>query len=278
MFTGCIGNTIDNNVISGNTNSGIDMRFDCTRNIIQNNIIKDNVVAGITLMDSGYNLMKGNVISDNGHYGIQIQGKSDNNIIVNNIIAKSQTGLYIEAQNNQIHGNNISENIVQAEDRGENSWYAEYPIGGNLWSDYVGEDQMSGPNQDHPGMDHFGDNPYNISEKLKDRYPIMGKQVRQIQIIDKSLSPIRAKVSDNIAVTAKVQAKYELSQLTIRAVNSQGYEAKAYARMVLSGDSYQGMLSTALMDPGTFKIILVAKDIRGYELKEVMGEVELTPR
>ncbi|MDD1757130.1 MAG: right-handed parallel beta-helix repeat-containing protein [Methanotrichaceae archaeon] len=284
MFTNCVGNTIDNNVISMNTNSGIDMRFDCQRNVIQNNIIKDNVVAGITLMDSGHNLMKSNAISDNGHYGMQIQGRSDDNIIANNTIAKSQTGLYIESSNNQIYGNNISDNVVQAEDRGENSWYAEYPTGGNLWSDYMGEDQMSGPSQNLPGMDHFGDKPYNISEKVEDRYPIMGNQVQQIQIIDKSLSPTRAKVGDNIALKARVQAKYGLSQLTIRAINSEGNEAKAYARMVLSGDAhqgvdaYQGVLSTALMDPGIFKIILVAKDIRGYEFKEVIGEVELTPR
>ncbi|MDD1741755.1 MAG: right-handed parallel beta-helix repeat-containing protein [Methanotrichaceae archaeon] len=278
MFTDCSDNIIEGNVISRNTNSGIDMRFNCHHNFILNNNIEDNIVAGVTLMDSERNLIEGNDILGNGRYGIQIQGKSDNNIIINNTASESQTGLYIESSGNQIHGNAISENVVQADNRGLNSWYAQYPVGGNLWSDYLGEDLFSGPNQDLPGKDNFGDIPYSIDEEAEDRYPIMGNQVRQIQLLNKSLSSTKVRVGDNIEVKARFQAKYGLSQVNVRAFERGGQQSKAYARMILSGEVYKGILSSAIMDPGFYEIILMAKDDRGYEFKEPLGEVEVMPR
>ncbi|MCJ7443843.1 MAG: right-handed parallel beta-helix repeat-containing protein [Methanotrichaceae archaeon] len=278
MFTDCSGNIIESNIMSRNTNSGIDMRFNCRDNMLLNNTIEDNIVAGITLMDSGRNTIVENNILGNGRYGLQIQGKSDHNIIINNSISESQTGLYIESSGNQIHGNNLSENIVQAEYHGENSWYAQYPIGGNLWSDYVGDDKMSGPNQDQLGKDNFGDTPYNIDSSTEDKYPIIGNQVRQIRILDASPLPLSVRAGDNIAIKARIQGKYELSQVNVRAFTSSGEQAKAYARMVPSGDAYQGALSTALMDAGVYKIILIIKDRRGYELKETLGDIEVISR
>jgi Right handed beta helix region len=59
-----------------------------------------------------------------------------------------------------------------------NLWNANYPQGGNYWSNYNGSDQFSGPNQDVPGSDGFGDAPYTIwnylrSDQSQDRYPSM---------------------------------------------------------------------------------------------------------
>jgi hypothetical protein len=135
---------------------------------------------------------------------------------------------------------------------------------------------MSGPDQDVSGADGFGDVPYSINEKASDKYPIMGKHVRQISILEKGLSPTRAKVGDNIAVRANLQSKYGLSQVTARVYH--GDESVGYARMVPSGNIYQGSLSTALMDPGKYDIILIARDLRGFELKEALGEVDVSPR
>jgi parallel beta-helix repeat protein len=278
MFRDCSGNVVESNIISRNTNSGIDMRFNCHHNSIINNSIKDNFVAGVTLLDSGWNLIEGNNIFGNKRYGIQIQGKSDSNIIINNTVSESRTGLFIESSENQIHGNIISENVIQAEDRGMNFWYAQYPIGGNSWSNYLGVDLFSGPMQDLPGKDNFGDIPYSINEMAEDRYPIMGNQVRQIQLLDKSLSSINVRVGDNIEVMARIKSKYGLSQVNVRAFEIGGQQTRAYARMIHSEDIYKGILSTALMDPGSYEIILMAKDERGYELKENLGEVEVIPR
>ncbi len=278
MFTDCEDNIIESNVLSNNRIAGIDMRFNCHDNIVLNNTIKNNVVAGISLMESVKNTLKGNAITGNGRYGVGVQSGSDSNIIINNTISSSQTGLFLDASGNTIYGNAMIENVVQAEDRGENTWNAGYPEGGNLWSDYLGEDIMSGPDQDVPGPDRFGDQPYSINEEALDKYPIMGMQVKQIELLEKSISPLESRVGDNIAVKARLKSKYGLSQVTARAFKEGEEASGGYARMVSSGDIYQGSMSTALMDPGRYEIILLARDLRGFELKESLGEIDVSPR
>lgn len=277
MFTDCADNIIKSNILSNNRYAGIDMRLGCHDNSVLNNTIASNVVTGVSLMESGHNTIEGNAISSNGRYGVQVQSGSNENRIIRNTISGSQTGIFLDANENMVFGNRLDENIVQAEDRGDNTWNAPYPEGGNLWSDYQGVDKMSGPDQDAEGMDRFGDQPYRINEEAADKYPIMGKQVKQVEVLEKSISPMQARVGDNIAVKAKLKSKYGLSQVTVRAF-SEDEEATGYARMVPSGNVYQGSLSTALMDPGRYVITLIARDLRGFELKESLGEVEVSPR
>jgi nitrous oxidase accessory protein len=278
MFTNCHSNVIEGNVMSNNTNSGLDMRFNCYENLISGNIIRDNVVAGITLLGCGKNTIKDNLVSGNGRYGLQAQNGSDGNIINNNTISDSRTGIFLDAGGNHIYGNIISENVVQAEDRAGNLWNAPYPVGGNMWSDYMGEDVKSGPEQNLAGPDKIGDMPYEIRNGIVDQYPIMGNQARQILVSDKSLSPSQARAGDNIAVRARLEGKYGLAQVSVRAYYPEGGQAHAYARMIPSGDYYQASLSTALLDPGRYQVVVTAKDVRGFELRETLGDVEVVPR
>jgi nitrous oxidase accessory protein len=208
---------------------------------------------------------------------LQVQSRSDGNTIVDNNISDSQTGLFMESSKNLIFGNYIADNVVQADDIGKNSWNAAYPKGGNLWSDYQGQDEMKGPNQDISGKDGFGDDPYMINEISRDEYPVMGNQAKRISILDKELSRQEARVGDSIAIKAKLKSKYELTQVNVRAFH-QGLKAEGYARLVYSGDFYQGTFSTALLDPGKYDIVLSAKDSRGYELQETLGKVEITAK
>ncbi len=278
MFTDCAKNRIERNDLSRNTNTGLDLRINCTGNIIINNTMEDNVVAGLTLMEeSGQNTISGNVIRGNGRYGLQIQSRSDGNFIINNNISDSQTGIFLESSKNLIYGNRIADNVIQADDRGTNRWNAQYPLGGNLWSDYRGPDEMQGPGQEVPGKDGFGDVPYKIGEVGKDQYPIMGKQVKQISLLAKEMTPSQARVGDAVAIKAKLKSKYDLLQVTARAYQDR-LEAQGYSRLVLSGDYYQGSFSTALLEPGRYDIVLSAKDSRGYELQEVLGEVTVIAR
>jgi parallel beta-helix repeat protein len=278
MFTDCHNNVIEGNVMSNNTNSGVDMRFNCYENLISNNVIRDNVVAGITLLGCGNNTVKDNIVSGNGRYGLQAQSGSDGNIIINNTLSNSRTGLFLDAGGNQIYGNIISENVVQAEDRAGNLWNAPYPVGGNMWSDYLGADVKSGPEQNLPGPDRIGDVPYEIRNGTVDQYPLMGNQTRQILVSDKSLSPSQARAGDTIAVRARLEGKYGLAQVSVRAFYATGGQAQAYARMIPSGDYYQASLSTGLLDPGRYQVVVTAKDVRGYELRETLGDVEVVPR
>ncbi len=278
MFTDCANNRIESNIMSSNTNSGLDLRFNCHDNLILNNTLQSNVVAGITLMEkSGQNTIMGNDISSNRRYGLQVQSGSDGNLIIDNNISDSQTGIFLDASDNAIYGNRILENVVSAEDRGGNAWNAPYPEGGNLWSDYLGKDELNGQEQDMAGKDGFGDEPYWINQISIDRYPIMGNQVRQIQLVERSATPEKVRAGDDIALKAKLKSKYELSQVTARAIQS-GAEAKGYARLTRAGDIYEGKFSTALLDPGVYEIVLSARDVRGYELKETLCEVEVRSR
>jgi len=278
MFTDCTENLIEKNDLSRNTNSGLDLRINCTNNLIINNTMEDNVVAGLTLMEeSGQNTISGNEIRGNGRYGLQIQSRSDGNTINYNNISESQTGIFLDSSRNKIYGNRIVDNVIQADDRGINSWNAKYPQGGNLWSDYSGLDEMQGPNQDARGSDGFGDAPYRISESGKDQYPIMGGQAKQIAIISKEINPTKARLGDAVAIKVELNSRYDLLQVTARAYQD-GFEAQGYSRLVLSGDFYRGDFSTALLDPGRYDIVLSAKDARGYELQETLGEVEVTTR
>ena len=278
MFTDCTKNLIEKNDMSRNTNSGLDLRINCTGNLIINNTMENNVVAGLTLMEeSGQNTISGNVIRSNGRYGLQIQSRSDSNTIIYNNISDSQTGIFLESSNNKIYGNRIADNVIQADDRGINRWNAQYPKGGNLWSDYHGQDEMQGPGQEAPGKDGFGDEPYLISKTVKDQYPILGGQVKQIVILTKEMTPSEARVGDAVAIKAKLQSRHDLLQVTARAYQD-GLEAQGYCRLVFSGDFYQGVFSTALLEPGRYDIVLSAKDARGYELQETLGEVKVTSR
>jgi nitrous oxidase accessory protein len=278
MFTDCAGNLIEKNDMSRNTNSGLDLRINCTDNLIINNTMENNVVAGLTLMeDSGRNTISGNVIEGNGRYGMQIQSRSDGNAVIYNNISESRTGIFLESSKNKIYGNRIADNVIQADDRGINSWSAQYPKGGNLWSDYHGKDEMKGPGQDVPGRDGFGDEPYRIGKTGKDLYPIMNSRVKQIVVLSRELTPGEARVGDAIAIRAELQSRYDLLQVTARAYQEK-LEAQGYCRLVLSGDFYQGTLSTALLEPGSYDIVLYAKDARGYELQETLGEVRVTAR
>jgi parallel beta-helix repeat protein len=278
MFTDCTENLIEKNDLSRNTNSGLDLRINCTNNLIINNTMEDNVVAGLTLMEeSGQNTISGNEIRGNGRYGLQIQSRSDGNTINYNNISESQTGIFLDSSRNKIYGNRIVDNVISADDRGINSWNAKYPQGGNLWSDYSGLDEMQGSGQDAPGSDGFGDEPYRISESGKDQYPIMGGQAKQIAIISKEINPTKARLGDAVAIKVELNSRYDLLQVTARAYQD-GFEAQGYSRLVLSGDFYRGDFSTALLDPGRYDIVLSAKDARGYELQETLGEVEVTTR
>jgi len=278
MFTDCTGNLIEKNDLSRNTNSGLDLRFNCTGNRIINNTMEDNVVAGLTLMESsGQNAIRGNEIRGNGRYGLQIQSRSDGNTITYNNISDSQTGIFLDSSGNRIYGNRIMDNVIGADDRGSNIWNAKYPKGGNLWSDYNGQDKMQGPEQDAPGSDGFGDAPYKISGSGKDQYPIMGSQSKQIVILSNEITPAKARVGDAVTIEVNLMARYDLLQVVARAYQN-GFEAQGYCRMVQSGDSYRGDFSTALLDPGRYDIVLTAKDARGFELQETLGEIEVTAR
>jgi PKD repeat protein len=73
-----------------------------------------------------------------------------------------------------VHHNYIDTAPNQSFDDGANAWDDGYPSGGNYWTDYVGVDDCSGPDQDIcTGGDGIGDTNYTIDGDSVDRYPLM---------------------------------------------------------------------------------------------------------
>lgn len=146
----------------------------CDNVIVENQNISDGT-SGIQIGYSHRNTILNNSVVGNKRQGIRLY-YSDNNLARHNIIANTNgRGLSLtESNNNQIHHNRIINNSGQAwDDVGTNQWDDGYPSGGNYWSDYVGVDLNSGPNQDIPGSDGIGDTPYVIDADSQDDYPIL---------------------------------------------------------------------------------------------------------
>ncbi len=281
-FTDCDSNLIHKNRLSRNKNSGIKMIHGCSDNQILENDISENEVAGIFLQSgSGYNLIRGNEIVDNTKFGIQIQeGPDGNNTILENNISRSQKGIFINTDGNHVYKNRIFDCVIPAEDRGVNQWYAAYPGGGNFWGDYTGSDDMSGPDQDISGSDGFADQPRVINERARDVYPVMGEAVLPLLLVDASIYPARATIGTQVTVEAIIESKYGVAQISARTkgvLRPSGQNQ--YIRMDPSEKNvYVGTLETALMGEGRYKIVLTAKDAKGYEMEEEIGEIELLPR
>ncbi len=167
--------TITNNIISSNLYDGIQLEFSSSSTKIIGNDILDNE-NGILVHESPDNIIKFNIISTSNSDGISITWGSDNNNIIGNNVSDNGCGIAISTSNNKLFHNNIVSNTVQAEDtKDDNSWYDDYPSGGNYWGDYTGEDKRSGVNQNYAGSDGIGDSSYVIEDTRKDRYPLMTK-------------------------------------------------------------------------------------------------------
>jgi nitrous oxidase accessory protein len=120
-------NNLNDNTVSNNTGTGIYFWSSSNNNTLSGNTIRNNWCDGIELWCSSNNTFSGNTISNNGESSIYLWSSNDN-IIYNN---------YFNNTNNAYDDGNNIWNIIQT--AGPNiiggSW-----LGGNYWSDYVGED------------------------------------------------------------------------------------------------------------------------------------------
>ena len=194
------GNTVVHNIVTGSENGfGI---YNSASNYMSNNTASNNsygIGVGASISSLGTNnTIAGNTIG-NSLIGM-IVGKCSNCTVADNTIYLSDENalmmLYSEnvtirdnhfldnvegikvwyAHNNKIYHNNFIRNLRQAYNHltpNVNQWDDGYPSGGNYWDDYTGVDVKSGPGQDMPGSDGFGDTPYVIDPSSKDRYPSM---------------------------------------------------------------------------------------------------------
>ncbi|XHH09632.1 MAG: NosD domain-containing protein [Candidatus Bathyarchaeia archaeon] len=179
-------------------------------NVFSGNLLTSNMY-GVFIHGSAVNVISGNNISSNvyGLYTEQALARTEpqefytvtNSTITGNLFSKNTFGIYFNSssQKNNVTLNNFEDNnigIGVGEDSSRNLIYnnnfvnnnnqvsfypwrenlnTTYPTGGNYWSDYTGQDQLSGPNQTSQGSDTMGDTPHVLDQNNNDYYPFLQK-------------------------------------------------------------------------------------------------------
>ena len=142
---------------------------------VENSSLTGMPAAGIYASFQPNLTIDGNVISGSP-IGISVQS-SEPLTITRNEISGNQKGIAVNyVVVSSIHDNQLLNNAIQAlDDAAANHWNAAWPAGGNYWTDYMGTDQCSGPQQNDcaAGPDGYGDQPYAIDADTVDSYPLM---------------------------------------------------------------------------------------------------------
>jgi parallel beta-helix repeat protein len=174
--------TLTDNIITDNQ-YGIAL-YGSSNNTIHHNLLIKNAVNILLHWDTiapSNNAFTANVLTE-AFTAFHLDCGYENRII-GNIIANNSGGIFIYPPTNNtiIYYNNFINNTIQAkifQDSwgriSKNFWDDGYPSGGNYWSDYIGVDYCSGPNQNETGSDGIGDASYVVDAINVDMYPLMG--------------------------------------------------------------------------------------------------------
>ncbi len=137
------------------------------------NLDLSNTTIGVELWKTSGSRVANNNIT--GNYDGVALGYSPGNAIFRNNIINNTCGVGLStSSNSEFYHNNIINNEYQVYGFGTNTWDADYPFGGNYWSDYSGLDLFRGSDQNMTGSDGIGDTSYTIDTNNTDRYPLMG--------------------------------------------------------------------------------------------------------
>ncbi|MCD6331014.1 MAG: PKD domain-containing protein, partial [Thermoplasmata archaeon] len=140
-------------------------------------LMDDSIVSNITCYNNtvglqilgNYNQIQKSLFHHNSK-GVIINGSG--NKVVDCSFWRDLYGIIAYGSNNTVYHNNFINNAENARDYGNNTWYADYPTGGNYWDDYAGNDLYSGESQNESGSDGIGDIPYEFYGNI-DKYPLM---------------------------------------------------------------------------------------------------------
>ncbi len=207
LYSNCENNEIMSNRLVKNS-YGLYLDTHCHGNVVFNNTVQENS-AGMVFRESNNNTILENNVSFNQNYGIYFTSYAfmgsldltENNTLSTNEVYLNDVGIYlyvdcweniikynhvssnpngsillVDSEYNEIYQNNFLNCSSHASDNCNygNYWNRPYPLGGNYWDDYSGWDNKSGPNQNYPGGDGFGDTGQYVPPNSQyDRYPFM---------------------------------------------------------------------------------------------------------
>jgi nitrous oxidase accessory protein NosD len=244
---------------SGKNAVGISLGDGCQYNKIYGNNILNQSVA-IECYSSSLNNFNSNNIA-NSSYGIVFSSASQNNVFQNNI-EHCKYAARIIGSDNAFYNNNFVENEQQVSISHQtlfssdiimaystnNTFDAGYPLGGNYWSDYGGDDANG---------DGIGDTPYTVFENHTDRYPLVRPVALDIPppVLDATPPLILIVSPENKTYpTGEVQLNFTLS----KQVSSMSYLLDGETRVEISGNTTLAGLSY-----GTHSLTVYAVDAAG---------------
>jgi hypothetical protein len=181
LFLGTPNNTVRygffEDVVPLGMSDGYALYVGSDSNLIENVEVLSSF-GGLKLEDATGNVVKKSRFSSVSR-GIMIgytYQTSGNSIVCSDFQDNTNHVVALRGEGNLIHHNNFYGSGFAYEERW-NVWDDGYPNGGNYWADYVGNDSFRGPNQDFPGPDGIGDEPYdgiyNFDSGNYDNYPFM---------------------------------------------------------------------------------------------------------
>jgi parallel beta-helix repeat protein len=230
---------IDENDISKNE-EGVFLAYSNNATLIHNSL-RDNRY-GVFLLSSANATITSSSIVNNSH-GIYSIYSNSSKIVFNAISGNSDFGVrFWDSKSCRIDHNAFVDNGIQSYDSSgsENSWDSGYPDGGNYWSDYSGEDQFGGPNQDQPGSDGIGDTPYVIDIDSADRYPLMNVLLPRVFIASPTGNQIFATTPIVVTGTASDAGGSGLSRVEVRVNSGSWLTANGTSSWNLSVDLASG--------------------------------------
>jgi len=173
---------VQNNVVNGKPlvyleaasgkvidNAGQVILVNSGNNTIENLLFARQYI-GVSLFGCQGITIRGCTFKDN-HYGLFLADSSSNTFFNNNLVNNYFSLQLSSSPNNKFYHNSFID--VTADQNSANSWDNGYPLGGNYWATYHGQDVKSGPNQDQPGSDGIGDTEFTKSATVVDKYPLM---------------------------------------------------------------------------------------------------------
>jgi parallel beta-helix repeat protein len=222
-------NNIENNTLYVN-NRSVSV-FTSSNNTIRDNHISNNNDAGISVVSSFDTIISGNNISDNSEEGISLLSGHRSIVTYNNFSSNTNHDIFTtNSLEVGIFQNNYFGNPPHAEDNTADTSYNDSYLngGGNFWSDYVGDDDFSGPNQDIPGSDGIGDSWYWIDGDSIDYYPLkypIGAPLPDTispSLTDVTISPNPQEVHNHLNISANISDNVDvlIVQLSIRRPDS----------------------------------------------------------
>lgn len=267
--------TIKGNNIS-HTEQGI-VLDGANNTIVANNTITWSGTFGLLVSGSSKLSVVDNDISSNGWAGASFDGTTDSSIARNRFSNNGHTrpgqgaGLVLSASLRfQVDHNDFLSNEIQAVDMrpGMNRWNASYPLGGNHWSDYPGEDRCSGPAQDLcQSPDGFGDKPYPINGSAEDRYPRMHAAVDTSPPTVVQILVTGSYVADPITVSAVVTDPSGVTRviLWLKGIGQDHFDATPMQPQ--GGGAYRAEIPPQNRS-GTVQYHIIANDRWGNEVRD----------